>query len=159
MQSGFESFSLLQIPRSGNNHADSLTTLATSSAQSLPRVILVEDLCKPTEIKRKLVCIHQIKVGPSWMDSIVLFLKEDILPERKSKADKIQRKAYHFWLFEDQKLYKCSFSGPYLLCIHPNAVELLQKNYMKGFVADPYITGPSLRDIGGRMYKRKHKST
>ena len=92
------------------------------------------------------------------MDSIVLFLKEDILPERKSKADKIQRKAYHFWLFEDQKLYKCSFSGPYLLCIHPNAVELLQKNYMKGFVADPYITGPSLRDIGGQICKGNHKN-
>ena len=109
-------------------------------------------------MKREMVHIHKIRVGPSWMDSIVLFLKEDILPERKSKADKIQRKAYHFWLFEDQKLYKCSFSGPYLLCIHPNAVELLQKNYMKGFVADPYITGPSLRDIGGQICKGNHKN-
>ena len=96
-----------------------MATLATSSAQSLRRVILVEDLCKPTKMKKGKVHIHQIRVGPSWMDSIVLFLKEDILPERKSKADKIRRKAYHFWLFEDQKLYKCSFSGPYLLCIHP----------------------------------------
>ena len=32
MQSGFESFNLLHIPRSGNTHADSLATLATSSA-------------------------------------------------------------------------------------------------------------------------------
>ena len=47
LQSHFNSFSLLHIPRSGNTHADSLATLATSSAQSLPRVILVEDLCKP----------------------------------------------------------------------------------------------------------------
>ena len=36
LQSGFESFSLLHIPRSGNTHADSLATLATSSEQSLP---------------------------------------------------------------------------------------------------------------------------
>ena len=36
LQSSFESFSLLHIPRSGNTHADSLATLATSSAQSLP---------------------------------------------------------------------------------------------------------------------------
>ena len=47
LQSGFESFNLLHIPKNGNTHADSLTTLATSSAQSLPRVIFVEDLCKP----------------------------------------------------------------------------------------------------------------
>ncbi|XP_075665442.1 uncharacterized protein LOC142635114 [Castanea sativa] len=48
LQSRFESFTLQQIPRSRNTHVDSLATLATSSVQSLPRVILVEDLCKPT---------------------------------------------------------------------------------------------------------------
>ena len=36
--------------------------LATSSAQSLPRVILVKDLCKPTEVGRNVVHIHQIRV-------------------------------------------------------------------------------------------------
>ena len=63
LQSKFESFSLLHIPRSGNTHANSLATLATSSAQSLPRVILIEDLCKPTEVTRKIVCVHQVRVG------------------------------------------------------------------------------------------------
>ena len=101
MQLGFESFNLLQIPRSENTHADSLATLATSSAQSLPQVILVEDLYKPTEMKREMVHIHQIRVGPSWMDSIVLFLKEDILLEWKSETNKVRRKALRFWLFED----------------------------------------------------------
>ena len=36
MQSKFESFSLLHVPRSGNAHADSLAMLTTSSAQKLP---------------------------------------------------------------------------------------------------------------------------
>ena len=65
LQSGFESFGLLHIPRSGNTHADSLATLATSSARGLPRVVLVEDLYKSTEMKREMVHIHQIRVGPS----------------------------------------------------------------------------------------------
>ena len=85
----------------------------------------MEDLCKPTEKRREMVHIHQIRVGPSWIDSIVLFLKVDILPKGKSKANRVQRKALRLWLFEDQKLYKRSFSGPYLLCIHPEVVELL----------------------------------
>ena len=72
---------------------DSLATLATSSAQNLPRVILVEDLCKPTELKGNVVHVHQIRVGPSWIDSIILYLKEDVLPENKSETDKVQRKA------------------------------------------------------------------
>ena len=70
--------------------------LATSSAQSLPRVILIEDLCNPTKVERNMVHVHQIKVGPSWMDSIVLFFKEDILLEDKFEADKVRRKAPQF---------------------------------------------------------------
>ena len=93
LQSGFKSFNLLQIPRSRNTHANFLATLATSSAQSLPWVILVEDLCKPAKMKNKMVHVHQIRMGPSWMNSIMLFLMEDILSERKSEADKVQRKA------------------------------------------------------------------
>ena len=59
------------------------------------------------------------------MDSIVLFLKEDVLPENKSKVDKVRKKALRFWVSEDKKLCKRSFSDPYLLCIHLKAVELL----------------------------------
>ena len=70
LQSGFESFNLLQILRSENTHADFLATFATSSAQSLHRVILVECLCKPTEMKRKMVRIHQIRVRPRRMSCL-----------------------------------------------------------------------------------------
>ena len=81
LQLEFESFNLLHIPRNGNAHADSLATLAISSTQDLPRVILVEDLHGPTEARREVVQVHQIRVGLSWMDPIIKFLKEDILPE------------------------------------------------------------------------------
>ena len=40
--------------------------------------------------------IHQIRARPSWMDPIVLFLKEDVLPKEKSEADKVQKKAARF---------------------------------------------------------------
>ena len=63
IQEKFEVFDLSHVPRSGNTHADSLATLATSST------------------------------GPNWMYSISLFLKKDVLPEEKSEADKVQRKA------------------------------------------------------------------
>ena len=41
-----------------NTHADSLATLATSSGQGLPRVILVEDLHNPTDEKNKKFQVH-----------------------------------------------------------------------------------------------------
>ena len=92
MQSKFESFNLLHVPRSGNAHANSLAMLATSSAQNLPRVILVEDLHRPSTTVN-MVQINQVRAGPSWMDSITQFLKEDILPEEKIETDKIRKKA------------------------------------------------------------------
>ena len=143
LQSKFESFNLLHIPSSGNTHADSLTTLATSSIHNLPWVILVEDLCKPTGVKKNIVQIHQVKVGPSWMDTIVLFLKEDILPGKMSEAKKVRRKAPQFWLSEDQKLYKRSISRPYLLCIHPEVSKLLLEELNEG-ICGSHTGGRSL---------------
>ena len=53
-----------------------------------------------------MIYIPYVKIGPSWMDPIIQFLSKDVLPEDKSEAEKIRRKAPRFWLFEDQKLYK-----------------------------------------------------
>ena len=143
LQAGFESFSLLHVLRSGNTYADSLATLATSSIQRLPRVILVEDLCKPTEGKAEMVHVHQVRVGPSWMDPLVLFLKEEILPKEKSEADKVLRKAPWFWLSKDQKLYKRPFSRLYLLCIYPKASKLLLEELHEE-ICGSHIGGRSL---------------
>ena len=99
--------------------------LATSSAQNLPRVIFVEDLYKLTKTRGETTQINQIRAGPSWMDSIIQFLREEILPEERIEADKIRRKAISYWLSEDHKLYKRSFSGPYLLYVHPELTKSL----------------------------------
>ena len=65
LQSRFNFFTLQQISRSKNMHANSLATLATSFRQDLPRVILIEDLHKPIEEKTEKVQVHQIMVEPS----------------------------------------------------------------------------------------------
>ena len=132
MQTKFESFDLSHIPRGENTHTDSLATLATSSARNLPRVIIVEDLCLPTPTRKDLLQIHQVNLGPSWMDPILLFLKRNILPEEKLEAEKIRRKASRFWLSEDKNLYKRSFSRPYLLCVYPEISKSLLEELHEG---------------------------
>ena len=77
------------------------------------------------------------------MDSILLFLEKDILPEEKSKAEKVRRKAPWFWLSEDRKLYKRSFSGPYLLCVHLEASESLLEELHER-ICGSHIGGRSL---------------
>ena len=66
------------------------------------------------------------------MDSIIRCLREVIKPEEKIEADKIRRNATNYWLLEDHKLYKHSFSGPYLLCVHPELTELLLEELHEG---------------------------
>ena len=132
IQPSFDLFNLSHISRSGNTHADSLAMLATSSAGGLPQIILVEHLSRANEVTKDIIRAHEVRVGPSWIDPIVMFLKDDILPEEKSEAEKIRRNATRFWLSEDHKLYKRSYSGPYLLCIHPEASEPLLEELHKG---------------------------
>ena len=66
------------------------------------------------------------------MDPISLYLERDILPEEKFEAEKVRRKAPPFWLSKDRKLYKRSFSGPYLLCVHPETSESLLEDLHEG---------------------------
>ena len=143
LQLKFDSFNLLHIPINGNAHADSLAMLATSSAYDFPRIILVEDLYKPTETRRETSQVHQIRAWPSWMDSIMQFLKEDTLPKERVEANKVRRKVTRYWLSENQKLYKRSFSGPYLLCVHLELTESLLEELHEG-ICGSHTGGRSL---------------
>ena len=58
IQEKFEVFDLSHVPRNGNTHADSLATLATSSTQDLPRVVLVKDLYTQTLVHHGAPRIH-----------------------------------------------------------------------------------------------------
>ena len=139
----FESFVLSNIPRGENTHADSLATLATSSTRNFPRVIIIQDLYTPTPPEKDVRQVHQVNLAPSWMDPILKFLKSDILPEEKIEADKIRRKASRFWLSKDKKLYKWSFFGPYLLCVHPEILESLLEELHEG-ICGSHTWGKSL---------------
>ena len=48
-----------------------------------------------------MVRVHQIMVKSSWMDPLVLFLKEGTLPDEKGEANKVRRNAPRFWLSEE----------------------------------------------------------
>ena len=111
IQTIFESFDLSHIPRSGNTHADSLATLATSSTQNLPQVIIVKDLCTPTPSKKELLQIHQVHLRPIWMDPILLFLEMDILLWRKQKLRKYEGKPFDFGCLRTKICINVRFLG------------------------------------------------
>ena len=82
------------------------------------------------------------------MDLVVSFIKNWMLPEDRTEAEKIQRKAPRYWLSGEQKLYKRSYSCPYLLCIHLKVVEALLEELYEG-IRGSHTGGRSLshRDL------------
>ena len=91
-------------------------------------------------IRFKLMRSKQDRAG--WIP-FIQFLKEDILPEEKVEADKVRRKATSYWLSKDHKLHKRSFSGLYLLCVHPDQTESLLEEIHEG-ICGSHTGGRSL---------------
>ena len=60
--------------------------------------------------------VFALEEGKTWMTPLIWFLEADILPEDRSKAIKIKKQAARYCISQE-KLYRRSFSGPYLRCV------------------------------------------
>ena len=77
------------------------------------------------------------------MDPIIDFLAEDRVLKDKKEANRVHRAAAQYWLSADHNLYRRSFGGPYLLCLHPEKVnERLDELHNK--VCGSHMGGRSL---------------
>ena len=121
--SQFERAEVRQIGRESNSHADALASLASAVKAGNKRTVEVETLQEPSielQRPRQLMCVD---LSPGRMDPIIAYLKDDQLPKHRMEAQKIRLKATRFWLSPDGRLYRKSFTGPYLQCIHPSTVD------------------------------------
>ena len=82
-------------------------------------------------------------IGPSWMDPIIAFLFDGVLPSEVNEAEKIQKISGRFWLSRDRRLDRRLFGGPYLLCLHPEKVDNLLAELHKG-ICGSHTGGRSL---------------
>ena len=64
--------------------------------------------------------------------TIVAYIRNETLPEDGFEAKKIRRKSQRYWLSGEGKLYKRSYTSPYLLCVHPEAVVLILEELHDG---------------------------
>ncbi|XP_027182223.1 uncharacterized protein LOC113780640 [Coffea eugenioides] len=138
----FESFEILRIPRSQNRRADALSRLASTSFSDLNKTVLVEVLDEPGYLGEVACPVH---LGDMWMSPFILFLDQEILPEDRAEARRIQRKAARFALREGE-LYKRSYLGPWLKCVTPEAGRQILREIHEGLCG---------AHIGHRMLARK----
>ncbi|XP_077219733.1 uncharacterized protein LOC143853924 [Tasmannia lanceolata] len=129
--SAFEEFQIVQIPRTMNSCANALSKMASSGIIESGNVF-TEILSQPS-IKGKEIL--QIREEPSWMDPIVLYLRDGTLPSDKKEARLLIAKAARY-IFDRQALYKQSFSWPLLKCLPPTAAELAMREVHEGICVD-----------------------
>ncbi|KAL0826848.1 hypothetical protein Bca101_050525 [Brassica carinata] len=62
--------------------------------------------------------VSAVKEGKTWMTPLVRYLEADTLPKDRNEARKIKKQAARYCISQE-KLYRRSFSGPYLRCVTP----------------------------------------
>ncbi|XP_075650005.1 uncharacterized protein LOC142620529 [Castanea sativa] len=125
-----------------SSHADSLATLASSVGDYIPQIILVE-LLEHLSIDHQRCIVATSTASLSWMDPIISFISDGTLPSEHKEVEKVRRKLTRFWLSVEKRLYRQSFRGTYLLCMHPEVVTRLLAGLHEG-ICGSYIGGWSL---------------
>jgi ABC-type transporter Mla subunit MlaD len=120
----FKHVQIEHISRDLNGHADALASLASAVAPELRRTISVgvQNLPSVGEVINEVCSVDQ---SLSWMSPILAYLKDDILPADRKEADRVRRVAPRYWVSKEGHLYKRSYTGPYLRCVHPDTVQNL----------------------------------
>ena len=139
----FEAIRVQRIGRDENGRADELAGLASMVDSTSPNPLLIDFLSRPSIENAGQTDVLCAELGPSWMDPLILFLRDRTLPADKKEAHKIRVKSERFWLSPSGALYKKSFTGPYLKCVHPNSVEAFLFEIHEG-ICGSHIGGRSL---------------
>ncbi|XP_022877018.1 uncharacterized protein LOC111395264 [Olea europaea var. sylvestris] len=122
----FERFEIIQIPRLENTHANALS--ASSKDSELLAIVPIEHLLVPSTEAPKVMWVGGT---PTWMQPIIAYLKDQVLPTNKDEAYKLRRRSAHF-LFIDDVLYKMRFSSPLLRCVRGDEATYILRKIHEG---------------------------
>ncbi|XP_056689014.1 uncharacterized protein [Spinacia oleracea] len=136
------SFEIQHIPRSENSKADALSKFASSASCDTLRHVFWE--VKQT---RSIDVLTTTILDPmaTWMDDIVNFKMNGVLPEDPKQAERLQKKCTWFEI-RNGTLYKKAFSQPLLRCITPEKGQEVLEDLHHGLCSS---------HIGGRALAEK----
>ncbi|XP_076918950.1 uncharacterized protein LOC143579577 [Bidens hawaiensis] len=119
----FKSCSLIQVSRTRNKQADTLSKLASLTFAHLTKKVPVEFLNSPPIEELEVQDIIE-EEGNIWMTTIIEFLKEGKLPINEREALKLKLKAKQY-VIEDDFIYKKGYLSPLLRCVRPDQIKYL----------------------------------
>ncbi|CAH9118568.1 unnamed protein product [Cuscuta europaea] len=117
----FETHEITQIPRAENAEADILSKFSSDTPEHISKIAKVEELSMSSIHASHVLCIQQ-RPG-DWISDIMTFITTGELPqdEERAKLAKLRAPTY---TIEDDKLYKRSYNGTLLRCLHQDEAEV-----------------------------------
>ena len=116
----FNIFDIQQISRMKNFRADLLSKLAILAPIELPKGVFFKVLKCPSS--EEPLSVMQVEHELRWIDLLVTYLKDGVLPYDPKEAQKIKNQVSKYVLYEG-KLYKRSYSLPLLRCLRPSEAD------------------------------------
>ncbi|XP_074378382.1 uncharacterized protein LOC141719919 [Apium graveolens] len=111
----FNEVRLELIPRGQNEGADELAKLGSHRKSTLLETVPLDIQRQPSVPEHEVGSLSN-ELGPTWMTSILAYIKEGSLPDEKNEARRIKYKATRYVIY-DGILYRRGFSVPLLKCI------------------------------------------
>ena len=117
----FESMDVVEIPREENYGADILARMAVVDPK-MPKSVPLEVKSRPSIEPNPEVM--QIEQKCSWMDPIISYIRDKVLPVDKLQARKIRAQASRYTII-DGVLYRRGYTLPFLRCLDADDVDYI----------------------------------
>ncbi|XP_074323791.1 uncharacterized protein LOC141688621 [Apium graveolens] len=149
----FNEVRLELIPHGQNEGADELAKLGSRRESTLLGTVPLDIQRQPSVPEHEVGSLSN-ELGPTWMTSILAYIREGSLPDEKNEARRIKYKAARYVIY-DGILYRRGFSVPLLKCIYGEECNYILREVHEGICgnhsgeAEPLatITAKKLREF------------
>jgi hypothetical protein len=127
LEASFECFSVKNIPRGDNEHADLLAKLAAQGLP-LPSEVFFETIkATSVELMERAVLVISLVHSEDWRTEIISFLQGNCLSDDEAYNKRMEARIRPYVIIEGE-LYKRGFCSPLLKCLsRAEGVELIKE--------------------------------
>ena len=129
MMRKFEAVKVIQIPREQNSRADILARMAVVADPKMPKTVPLEVKTNP-RIEQNLE-VMQIEQKGSWMDPIISYIRDGVLPPDKLRARKIRAQDSRYTMI-DGVLYRLGYTLTFLRCLDEDNADYVLREVHEG---------------------------
>ncbi|XP_015381713.1 uncharacterized protein LOC107174938 [Citrus sinensis] len=129
MMGKFEAVEVIQIPMEQNSRADILAKMVAVTDPKMPKSIPLEVKTSPS-IKQNLE-VMLIEQKCSWMDPIISYIRDGVLPPNKLRARKIRAQASRYTMI-DGVLYRRGYTLSFIRCLDEDDADYVLREIHEG---------------------------